>query len=249
LCISGPGLARGYLNRPELTSEKFMENPFITGERMYKTGDLARWGSDGSIEFLGRVDNQVKIRGFRIELAEIENILLRYEDIVSTLVLAKEGKDGEKQIVAYYVSENEIEILDLRGNLGKKLPDYMIPDYFIHLDSLPLTPNGKIDRKALPGPDGNINTGIEYVAPRNKTEEKLVEIWGDILGIDHIGVFDNFFILGGHSLKATRVVSRISKDLNVEIKLKDIFENPTIDSISPLISKSDKIRYRQIEPI
>ncbi|MCP4108251.1 MAG: amino acid adenylation domain-containing protein, partial [Desulfobacteraceae bacterium] len=249
LCISGDGLARGYLNRPELTSEKFVENPFISGMRMYRTGDLARWLPDGNIEFLGRIDNQVKIRGFRIELGEIEKSLLQHGDITSAVVLAKEGTDGDKHLVAYYSSGNELEISELRVFLAESLPDYMIPSFFIHMETFPLTPNGKIDRKALPEPDGAINTGMEYVPPRNETEEILAGIWQEILGVDRIGVKDNFFDLGGHSLKATRVVSRISKDLEVEVSLKDIFSSPTIGSLAEIIKLSSKKEYFQIEAI
>ncbi|MCP4108164.1 MAG: AMP-binding protein, partial [Desulfobacteraceae bacterium] len=250
LCISGSGLARGYLNNSVLTNEKFIDNPFMTGEGMYRTGDLARWLPDGNIEFLGRIDSQVKIRGFRIEPGEIENTLIQYEDIDSAVVLAKEGIDGDsKYLVAYYMSETEIEASDLRIFLKRSLPDYMVPSCFVYMDKFPLTSNGKIDRKALPEPDGGIGTGVVYIAPRNEAEEKLVKIWEEILILDKIGIHDNFFDLGGHSLKATRLVSRISKDLGVGISLKDIFSNPTIESIASLISGSDKIEYKHIEEV
>ncbi|MCP4180515.1 MAG: amino acid adenylation domain-containing protein [bacterium] len=249
LCISGIGLARGYLNKPDLTNEKFVDNPFISGERMYRTGDIGRWLPDGNIDFLGRINNQVKIRGFRIELGEIENSLQQHNNISSTLVLAIENGKGEKQLVAYYVSEKELIIQELINLLGKSLPDYMIPSFFVHMKTFPLSPNGKIDRKALPDFKDGFKTSYDYVAPRNETEEKLVEIWEDILGVDPISVLENFFEIGGHSLKATRLVSKISKDLDIEIALKDIFSNPTIESLSVLIMESDKKKYKQIESV
>ncbi len=236
ICISGFGLARGYLNRAELTSEMFIENPFMSGERMYRTGDMARWLPDGSIEFLGRIDNQVKIRGFRIELGEIENCLLQHDDINSVVVHVKDGIDGDKQIAAYIVSDRELEVSELRVLLKKSLPEYMIPTYLMQIDELPLTHNGKIDRKALPELDASINSGVEYVAPVNKIQNTLVNILQDILGIERIGILDNFFDLGGHSLKATGVVSRVGKELEVNISLLNIFENPTVKTLSELIN-------------
>ncbi|MDP4147651.1 MAG: amino acid adenylation domain-containing protein, partial [Bacillota bacterium] len=152
LCISGEGLARGYLNRPELIAEKFVSNPYESGERMYKTGDLARWLPDGNIEFIGRIDHQIKIRGFRIELGEIESQLLKHEDIKEAVVIDREDKEGNKYLCAYVVSDKEITVTELREHLSKELPDYMIPAYFMQLENIPLTPNGKIDRKALPEP-------------------------------------------------------------------------------------------------
>ncbi len=249
LCISGSGLGKGYLNRPELTVEKFVDNPFISGDRMYRTGDLARWNPDGNIEFLGRIDNQVKVRGFRIELGEIENSLAKYCGINSVVVQVKEGTGGDKQLIAYYTSVNELEISDIRNFLGKSLPHYMIPSYFIHMEEFPLTSNGKIDRRALPELDGNMDTGVEYVAPGDDIEEILVNIWQEILGLERIGIRDNFFELGGHSLKATKVVSRISKDLEVNVSLRDIFSNPTIETLSKIIFQSNKTEYTQIKEV
>ncbi|MDP4147631.1 MAG: non-ribosomal peptide synthetase, partial [Bacillota bacterium] len=207
LCISGDGLARGYLNRPELNEEKFIANPYEPGERMYKTGDWARWLPDGNIEFIGRIDNQVKIRGFRIELGEIEIQLLKHEEIKEAVVIDREDKEGNKYLCAYVVSNKEITVTELRNHLSKELPDYMVPAHFMELQNMPLTPNGKIDRKALPEPGGDINTGVEYIAPRNEIEEKIAKVWSEVLGVETIGIDDNFFALGGHSLKAIQVVS------------------------------------------
>jgi acyl-coenzyme A synthetase/AMP-(fatty) acid ligase len=191
LHITGDGLARGYLKREELTREKFVANPFQPGERMYKTGDLARWLPDGNIEYLGRLDNQVKVRGFRIEMGEIESELLRHEDIKEAVVAARDDKEGTKYLCAYLVSEKELPVADLRNHMAQNLPEYMIPSYFIRLEQIPLTPNGKVDRGALPGPEGDINTGREYVAPTNEIEESLVSIWKEVLGVDRILDFIN----------------------------------------------------------
>jgi len=249
LCISGVGVGRGYLNRPELTAEKFIENPHVSGERMYRTGDLVRWISDGNIEFLGRLDHQVKIRGFRIELGEIENELLKHSEIKEALVLDKVDKNGNKYLCGYIVAERELTVSELKEHLMKNLPDYMVPAYFITLDKMPLSANGKADRKALPEPEGSINTGVEYAAPENETEEKLVSIWQELLQLDKIGVNDNFFELGGHSLKAAVLAGKIHKHLNVEITLTKIFKNPTIKELAEQIKNSSENIYSSIKPV
>jgi len=247
LCISGDGLARGYLNKPELTAEKFIENPYKSGERIYKTGDLARWLPDGNVEFLGRIDHQVKIRGFRIELGEIEAQLLKKEKIKESVVIAREDEEGNKYICAYIVGTVNFTVKELREYLLKELPEYMIPSYFVQLEAMPLTPNGKIDRKRLPKPEGAMDIGIEYEGARNEIEESLVKIWRDILKVDVIGINDNFFELGGHSLKAMSLVNKICKDLNVEISLGEIFRNSTIKSLGEHIRNLDKSIYSTIE--
>ncbi len=249
LCVAGDGLARGYLNRPDLTSEKFVQNPFETGTRMYRTGDLARWMPNGNIEFLGRIDHQVKIRGYRIEPGEIENKLLSNDAVKETIVIARDDNNGNKYLCAYVVGEKELIVSDLRAYLSKDMPDYMIPSYFIQLEKLPLTLNGKIDRKALPKTDGDIFTGTEYEAPRNSTEEKIVKIWREILGVEKIGINDNFFELGGHSLKATSLVARIHKVLDIEIPLREIFKASTVKGISEYIKSNEESIYSSIEPI
>jgi len=249
LCISGAGVGRGYLNRPELTREKFVANPFIPGQKMYRTGDLARWLPDGNIEFLGRIDQQVKLRGCRIELGEIENQLLLHDLIKEAVVLAKEDKSGNKYLCAYLTAENELTGTELRQHLEKTLPDYMVPSCFIQLDKLPLNPNGKIDRGALPEPDGHAATGAEYEAPGNEIEEKLVEIWRDILNLEKIGINDSFFELGGHSLRAISLVSKIHKELNVEVPLGEIFRTPTIKGLAEHIKVQEENIYSSIEPV
>ncbi|WP_139357847.1 condensation domain-containing protein, partial [Clostridium beijerinckii] len=213
---------------------------------MYKTGDLARWLPDGNIEFLGRIDNQVKIRGFRIELGEIENRLLENENIKEATVLVKENKDGEKYICAYVVSENSLEELDLRNYLRETLPEYMIPSYFVKVEKMPLTRNGKINRRALPEPNLNA-TLTEYEAPRNEVEEILASIWSEVLGIEKIGINDNFFEIGGHSLKAMMLISKIHKELNKEVPLKELFRFPTIKELSKYIESTEENPYSMIE--
>ncbi|MDJ0596984.1 MAG: amino acid adenylation domain-containing protein, partial [Pleurocapsa sp. MO_226.B13] len=206
LYIGGDGLARGYLNRPQLTQEKFIPNPFCNSqsERLYKTGDLARYRCDGNIEFLGRTDHQVKIRGFRIELGEIESVLNIHPQIQQAVVIATEELPENKRLVAYVVtSERSLSTNQLREFLKQKLPEYMVPSAFVILDTLPLTPNGKVDRFALPAPDGDFTVKQEYVAPRTPSEEIVANIFASVLGVQKVGIHDNFFELGGHSLLAT----------------------------------------------
>ncbi|WP_051541154.1 non-ribosomal peptide synthetase [Caldalkalibacillus mannanilyticus] len=235
LCIAGVGLARGYYNRPELTAEKFVQNPFVPGERMYRTGDLARWLSDGNIEYLGRIDHQVKIRGFRIELGEIEAKILNLASIQEAIVTDQADNTGQKYLCAYFTATHEWNVSELRAALAQELPSYMIPSYFVQLEQMPLSPNGKINRKALPKPEGSIQTGTEYMAPRSAVEEKLVQIWQDILGVKTVGIKDNFFDLGGHSLRATTLVTRMHKELNVDVPLRVIFESPTVEALAKVL--------------
>ncbi|MBJ3789754.1 amino acid adenylation domain-containing protein, partial [Bacillus sp. OA1] len=239
LCISGVGLARGYLNNPALTAEKFVGNPFVSGEKMYRTGDLVRWMPDGNVEFIGRIDHQVKIRGYRIELGEIEIQLLKHQDIKEVVVVAKEDKENHTYISAYIVSEKAISSAKIREFLEKELPDYMIPSYFVQLDQLPLTSNDKVDRKALPEPDRSSQSGVEYEAPRNEVETHLVEIWRDILGIEDIGINHHFFVSGGDSIKALQIVSRLSR-INLKLEVKDLFANPKIKDLSKYVKKQNK---------
>src|SRR5262249_54062186 len=183
VCISGAGLARGYLNQELLTAEKFVPNPFLTGERMYRTGDLARWMPDGNVEYLGRKDNQVKSRGHRIELGEIENVLQGYMEVDAAVVTARSNAGGAKALVAYIVSRAPIDISSLRTHLGRTLPAYMVPGHYVQLDEMPLMPNGKINKNNLPDPSQfGLETAVAYVGPRNEIEEKLVVIWRELLG-------------------------------------------------------------------
>ena len=229
LYISGSGLSRGYLNRPELTSEKFVNNPFRPGEKMYRTGDLVRWLHDGNIEFLGRIDEQVKIRGFRIELGEIEHGLKEYSSVTDAVVIAREITKGDKSLCAYIVSEEDIDIENLKEFLKKTLPEYMVPSYFIRLEKIPLTPNGKVDRKNLPDPHRERDEK-EIKLPVNETEKTIARAWEKILEVSNIGMRDNFFTLGGHSLKAVALVAELQKDF--EIKLNDVFKYQTIEEMA-----------------
>jgi len=248
MCIGGKGIARGYLKRPELTNEKFVDNPFRPGEKMYKTGDLARWMPDGNIDFIGRCDEQVKVRGFRIELGEIEARLLENKNVKEAVVLIKENAEGNKFLCAYLVCETEMKISDIREHLQKTLPHYMVPEYFIQIDKMPLTPNGKVNKKALPQPKGVINTGVKFVAPRDKVEEVICEMWKEILGLEKVGINDNFFDLGGHSLKATTFISRVHKVFNTELPLREMFRTPTIACLANYIKNSTETIYSQIKP-
>ncbi|MFN6297586.1 MAG: amino acid adenylation domain-containing protein [Microcystis sp.] len=252
LHIAGAGLAKGYLNRPELTQEKFIPNPFEKDEvipptplnkggnepsKLYKTGDLARYLPDGKIEYLGRIDNQVKLRGFRIELGEIEALLNQNEAVQSSCVIVREDNLGDKRLVAYVVPQPEINLTinEIRQFLRAKLPDYMVPTAFVLLDTFPLTPNGKIDRRALPVPD--LQSQGEYIAPRNPIEEKMAQIWAEVLKLKRVSIEDNFFELGGHSLLATQVISRLQETFEIVVPLRYLFESPTIAQLSAVILK------------
>ncbi|NOQ26617.1 MAG: AMP-binding protein, partial [Bacteroidales bacterium] len=248
LCISGDGLARGYLHLPVITLEKFIKHPFKEGERLYRTGDLASWLPDGNIEFLGRIDHQVKIRGFRIELGEIESTLLKHKNIKESIVLAIE-KNNDKYLCAYVVCKEEFSHEDLRAYMLAHLPDYMLPSYFVELESLPLNANGKVNRKALPSPE--IKAGDDYVAPSNEIEEKLVEIWSEVLNLASKEISTNlsFFELGGHSLKAVILKSYLTKHFNIEINLDEIFKYPCIKEFSKLIEAKERTEYVEIENV
>jgi len=258
LYIAGDGLARGYLNNPELTAEKFVENRSYRPYRTYisyKTGDLARWLPDGNIEFLGRIDHQVKIRGFRIELGEIESCLAKHVSIKETLVLDRTAVNGETYLCAYIVTRSTgpgasgADSNELRAYLSKMLPEYMIPAYFVPLDKMPLGSTGKVDVKALPSPG---LTGREiYKAPGDEVEKKLVEIWSEVLGVRYsaVGVDDNFFDLGGHSLRATVLTSKIQKELDVKVPLAEIFKGPTVRELARYIRSASKKTYTAVEPV
>lgn len=248
LYLCGVNVARGYSNRPEMTGERFMENPYVVGERMYKTGDLARWMPDGNIDFMGRIDFQVKIRGFRIEIGEIENQILKQQvqPVKETIVLARD-EGGEKYLCAYLVAENPVDITVLETALSANLPDYMIPAYFVQIDKMPLTPNGKIDRRALPDPR-TLKRKEAYIPPRNAFEEKLVGIWAEVLHLekDHVSVEDDFFKLGGHSLKAAVMVTLIHKTMDVKMVMREIFDMPTIRKQAEHIKSAVREEYKSI---
>jgi amino acid adenylation domain-containing protein len=226
LHIGGVGLARGYMNRPALTAEKFVPNPFGTepGERLYRTGDVARHLADGAIEFVGRADHQVKVRGFRVELGEVEAALRSAVGVEDCCVLAAAGAGGHSRLVAYLVTgegcAQPLAAAEIRERLSERLPEYMVPSHFVWLDSLPLTPSGKLDRKALPAPDPQATVGrTEYVAPRTPTEELLCSAWQQVLGAERVGIYDNFFDLGGHSLLLMQMMARVNQTYGIEIPL------------------------------
>jgi amino acid adenylation domain-containing protein len=265
LVTGGDGLARSYFNNPELTAEKFIPNPYSDqpGARLYKTGDVVRYQRDGNLEFLGRIDHQVKIRGFRIELGEIESVLSQHPAVRETVVVAREddrnadcglgiaegetenskseirNPKSEKRLVAYVVPKRQQTCTrsELNSFLRQKLPDYMLPSAFVFLDGLPLNPNGKVDRKSLPAP-GWTRPGIEetFVAPRNGVERAIAGIWAEVLKLDRVGIHDNFFDLGGHSLKATQVMSRIRQAFELELPLRSLFEASTVAGLAELLS-------------
>lgn len=242
LYIAGEALARGYLNRPGLTSERVIANPFASGgSRMYRTGDVARWRDDGTLEFFGRADQQIKLRGFRIELGEIEAVLKTESEISQAAVIVREEVGTGKELVAYLVPANghAPDLLELRRRLGERLPDYMVPAAFVILESLPLTPNGKLNRRALPAPERQRAT---YTAPRTPEEEMLCSIFSEVLGVENVGVKDNFFSLGGHSLTATRVASQIRANLGIDLPLKRLFEAPTVADLAPYLNQTEKAR-------
>ncbi|MEC0099809.1 non-ribosomal peptide synthetase, partial [Paenibacillus thiaminolyticus] len=247
LCISGAGVARGYLNRPKLTEERFVDNPFEPGERMYRTGDLAKWLPDGNIEYLGRIDHQVKIRGYRIELGEVEAQLLKIASVQEAVALAREDGDGQPYLCAYIVADKELTSGELKSALSQKLPGYMVPSCFVQLEYMPLTPNRKINRKALPAPDGSMQTGADYVAPRTAVEGQLAQIWQEVLGLPRIGVKDHFFDIGGHSLRATALVAKLHKEMGIEMPLREVFQSPTIEQMAEVITdKEHQAAYRSI---
>jgi amino acid adenylation domain-containing protein/thioester reductase-like protein len=267
LYIGGAGLARGYLNRPELTAQKFIANPFnqnltpqqtslqgkgencsppLVGEglgerfRLYKTGDLARYLPDGNIEFLGRIDDQVKIRGFRVELGEIEAVLSQHQSVRQSIVLLRE--DVGRRLVAYIVSNSAlINDNDLRSFLKEKLPEYMVPSAFIVLKALPLTPNGKIDRSALPAPETIKPVADTFVAPRNSVEEVLAGIWVQLLKLQKVGIYDNFFDLGGHSLLIPQLLAKVRETFQIELSLRDFFDAPTIADLAKSVEMKQGI--------
>ncbi|OAD21768.1 pyoverdine sidechain peptide synthetase II, D-Asp-L-Thr component [Candidatus Thiomargarita nelsonii] len=249
LCIAGRSLARGYLNRPELTSEKFLEvELFGKTERIYKTGDLARWLTDGNLEYLGRIDHQIKLRGFRIELGEIETVL-RQQTKVKEAVVTLYSADDNKRLVAYLTTEKEPNdlVTELKETLKASLPDYMVPSHFTVLDKLPLTPNGKIDRKALPAPDSN--TPIENSLPRDAIELQLLSVWENVLDVHPLGIHDNFFELGGHSLLAVKLMSHIQQHCGVRLPVSALFQSPTIATLAQQLHQDTSPLLTNLVPI
>ena len=248
--IAGHGVARGYLNRPELTAEKFINLqadyrshwshlPYISS-KLYQTGDLGRWLPEGIIDFLGRKDHQVKIRGNRIELGEIENQLSQHEQIKDTVVIIRENQAGESYLCAYIVLDSPTALSGIREYLSLHLPEYMIPSYFVNLDQLPLDAHGKLDRNALPHPEGiALEDSVEYLPPRNPVEKKLSEVWEKVLGRKNIGINDNFFLIGGDSIRSIQIISRMNND-GYKLDMISLFQHPTISDLAPLVKKMER---------
>ncbi|MEV7190094.1 amino acid adenylation domain-containing protein, partial [Kitasatospora sp. NPDC093102] len=248
LYITGPGLARGYLNRPALTAERFVANPYgPSGSRMYRTGDLARRQADHTLHYLDRSDHQVKIRGFRIELGEIEAALTSHQDIARAAVIVREDRPGDKRLAAYTVptAGHTADPTQLRAHLASRLPDHMIPAAIVTLDTLPLTPNGKLDTKSLPAPEIRSDGSRR---PRTPKEEVLCGVFAEVLGVPEVGIDDSFFDLGGHSVLATRLASRIRTVLGLELPVRTLFEAPTVAALSEQLSNAKKSRRPALRP-
>ncbi|MCP4990315.1 MAG: amino acid adenylation domain-containing protein [Colwellia sp.] len=249
LCIAGDGLARGYLNDKNLTDKKFVPNPFIKDKLMFRTGDRAKWLSNGEIMFIGRMDDQVKIRGFRVEIGEIENHLLLIPNIDDVVVIDLLDKEGEVYLCAYVVSRENISINTLREKLSLTLPPYMIPSYFVFIDKIPLTSHGKVDKKALPDPKFTDEISPHHPGPETETEKKLAAIWEEVLGCKKIGVHDSFFDLGGHSLKIAKLASLIQKRMGVSLPFTAVFRNSTIRQLSQTILDKTKFGMREFDEL
>jgi len=235
LFVGGAGLARGYLNRPELTAGRFIADPFAPGERLYRTGDLARWLPTGDLEYLGRCDQQVKIRGHRIELGEIESVLGDHPDVRAAAVVARDGAEGDKRLVAYFIGETcrRPTAGVLREHLGRRLPDYMVPAVFVALERLPLTPHGKIDRAALPEPPAERpELASNYIAPGSIAERAIAAIWCEVLGLERVGIDDNFYELGGDSLKLVKLTTRLRENGYPQIGVTHLFQFPTVGALA-----------------
>ncbi|UXA69071.1 amino acid adenylation domain-containing protein [Xanthomonas prunicola] len=253
LHVAGAGLARGYLGRPGLTAERFVPDPFAEkpGERMYKTGDLARWQADGSLAYLGRNDEQVKLRGFRIELGEIAAALRGCDGVRQAAVIARDDGTGDKRLLAYVVGDADVTLNAdaLRIQLATRLPDYMLPAAYVQLPALPLTANGKLDRRALPAPDADALAAQTYVAPEGELEIMLAAVWSELLGVERVGRHDDFFALGGHSLLAVRLISRLRKHLDVDVVLADLFAQPRLAALAACVACSQPSTLPPILPV
>ena len=249
ICLSGKGLSRGYLNMPDLTAEKFIPNPFVEGELLYKTGDLGKWLTDGAIEFVGRKDHQVKIRGNRVELGEIEKTLERHVDIESAVVVSRNDQQGEKELVAYFVGNKVLQGAPLRVWLSGILPSYMLPAHFVQLDSLPISANGKVNRQALPDVTSVMGIAPAVEAGRSPTEERLAQIWAGLLNKNEIHNGADFFESGGHSLKAIRLVSQIHKEFGVKLTLSELFVHTRLKDQAVLIDAAKIAGFKAIAAV
>jgi acyl-CoA synthetase (AMP-forming)/AMP-acid ligase II/acyl carrier protein len=249
LCLGGAGVTRGYLGRPDLTAGVFLPDPFagVPGARLYRTGDLVRWLPSAELEFLGRTDRQVKVRGFRIELGEIEAALSKHPTVREVAVLAREDQPGDRRLVAYVTPypEREVASGELRTFLKEHLPEHMVPIAFVTLEALPLNSSGKVDRRALPAPDASRpELAAEYVAPETAAEEGVAAIWCEVLGLERVGVLDDFYDLGGHSLLLPQVMHRLQRDFQVEVPLRSLAEETTVAGLALAV---EELLLEQIE--
>ncbi len=254
ICIGGGGVAWGYLNRPDLSNDNFIHNPYRPGDMLYCTGDLGCWLADGNINYLGRIDDQVKIRGFRIELGEIENRLLKHEAIKEAVVVVRVDSKGDKYLCAYYIeslsgdySSSQRQTSELREYLAKELPDYMIPSFFVQMEKMPLSSSGKVNKKALPEPV--LETEVGYVEPQDELEKRIQNIWQEVLELERIGTYDNFFEIGGHSLRIIQVLNAIRQELGAKIAIAEVFRHPTIKELAAVIKGAETEAHSPIEPI
>jgi len=244
LYIGGAQVGRGYWGRPELTAEKFLPDPFVPGGRLYRTGDLSRWLPDGAIEYLGRNDFQVKVRGLRIELGEIEAALSEHPTVGQAVVVSREETPGDVRLVAYLVPRADASpsVADLRVSLKDRLPEYMVPSAFVILPSFPLNPSGKVDRKALPAPERmRSSLATQYEAPRTEVEAMIADVWKEVLRIEKVGVHDNFFDLGGHSLLLVQVQARLEQHLKRKLAVVDLFQYPSIETLSRHLTSEEDV--------
>jgi acyl-CoA synthetase (AMP-forming)/AMP-acid ligase II len=242
LYLAGVGVVRGYHGRPGLTSERFVACPFVNGARMYRTGDLARWNRDGALEYAGRVDHQVKIRGFRVELGEVEAVAAQHPGVRQVVVVAREASRGTRKLVGYVVADSGggVQGDALRSFVAQRLPDFMVPATFVVLDALPLSPNGKVDRKALPEPVAD-GAGAAR-GPRDAREKVLCGLFADVLERGDVGIDDDFFALGGHSLLITKLGNRVRAELNVELPVWVLFEAPTVARLAQRLAGAGSAR-------
>ena len=240
--VRTPYLSKGYLNDSDLTDARYIQNPYTSAadDKLYRTGDLGRYMPDGAVMFYGRKDGQVSVRGFRVELGEIEANIKEMNAVSNCVAILREDGQGDQRLVAYYVLKpgHDASISDWRNYLRSKLPEYMVPQHFVELESIPLTPNGKVDRKALPKPEADGASEQGYVAPRTETEQKIAAVWQEVLKLERVGVQDDFFDLGGHSLLATQVLSRLNQSLNIKLPLRKLFEARTVEAMARLIETS-----------
>jgi acyl-coenzyme A synthetase/AMP-(fatty) acid ligase/acyl carrier protein len=242
ILIGGKNVSKGYWNKEDLTNQKFISNPYSEG-KLYDTGDLGCWLADGNIQYIGRNDQQIKIRGFRVELEEIESVLNSLIADFNQVLVTSYTNETETQLVAYYTSSKEVDVFEIKKMLNSKIPNYMIPTFFMKLESIPLTPNGKIDKRALPVPKADTYREKEVEQSRTETEQKLVAVWQEILSVSDISIYDNFFDLGGHSLHITRMIYKINEIFAIKITIEEVFNLQNIQALGKLIDQEVLLKH------